>query len=136
LKGILRAIIPTAQAAVPTVTAHQYRAHSMELIAAAIRLVFVLRPALGGCLSNLSGVLRGSLFERNPYALPCLASAALAALNLLAAAVFLPESLPRERRDTHLAERFSRFELLSRGVTDRRLRLLVLVYFLFMLGFT
>src|SRR5207248_4099338 len=125
-----------AQAAVADVTAPQDRARGMGLIGAAIGLGFILGPALGGLLSNLSGVLRVSLFERNPYALPCLASAALAALNLIAAAMFLPESLPRERRGTHLAERFSRFELLSRGLTDRRLRLLVLVYFLFMLGFT
>jgi len=136
LMGIFGATIPTAQAAVADVTAPQDRARGMGLIGAAIGLGFILGPALGGLLSNLSGGLRVSLFERNPYALPCFASAALAALNLIAAAVFLPESLPRERRDTHLAERFSRFELLSRGLTDRRLRLLVLVYFLFMLGFT
>src|SRR5207245_7009831 len=132
LMGIFGATIPTAQAAVADVTAPQDRARGMGLIGAAIGFGFILGPALGGLLSNLSGVLRVSLFERNPYALPCLASAALAALNLIAAAAFLPESLPRERRDTHLAERFSRFELLSRGLTDRRLRLLVLVYFLFM----
>src|SRR5438128_10914917 len=136
LMGIFGATIPTAQAAVADVTAPQDRARGMGLIGAAIGLGFILGPALGGLLSNLSGVLRVSLFERNPYALPCLASAALAALNLIAAAVFLPESLPRERRDTHLAERFSRFELLSRGLTDRRLRLLVLAHCLFMLGFT
>src|SRR5437660_165176 len=136
LMGIFGATIPTAQAAVADVTAPQDRARGMGLLGAAIGLGFILGPALGGVLSNLSSVLRLPLFESNPYALPCLASAALAALNLIAAAVFLPESLPRERRDTHLAERFSRFELLSRWLTDRRLRLLVLVYFLFMLGFT
>src|SRR5256885_15975434 len=101
----------------------------MGLICAAIGLGFILGPALGGLLSNLSGVLRVSLFERNPYALPCLASAALAALNLIAAAVFLPESLPRERRGTPLAERVSRFELLLGGVTDPRGSLLLGVSF-------
>src|SRR5207245_2850543 len=76
LMGIFGATIPTAQAAVADVTAPQDRARGMGLIGAAIGLGFILGPALGGLLSNLSGVLRVSLFERNPYALPCLASAA------------------------------------------------------------
>jgi MFS transporter, DHA1 family, tetracycline resistance protein len=108
----------------------------MGLLGAAIGLGFILGPALGGVLSNLSSVLHLPLFEKNPYAMPCLASAALAALNLVAAAFLLPESLPRERRGSHSGERFSRISIFSRGLTDRRLRLLVLVYFLFMLGFT
>src|SRR5204863_9388569 len=41
-----------------------------------------------------------------------------------------------ERRGTNTGARLSRIALLSRGLGDRRLRLLVLVYFLFMLGFT
>src|SRR5437016_6340934 len=134
--GIFGATIPTAQAAVADVTAPQDRARGMGLIGAAIGLGFILGPALGGVLSNLSSVLRLPLFEHNPYALPCLASAALAALNLIAAAFFLPESLPHDRRGSHSGEGFSRITILSRGLTDRRLRLLVLVYFLFMLGFT
>jgi len=136
LMGIFGATIPTAQAAVADVTAPQDRARGMGLIGAAIGLGFILGPALGGVLSNLSSVLRLPLFESNPYALPCLASAALAALNLIAAAFFLPESLPHDRRGSHSGEAFSRIAILSRGLTDRRLRLLVLVYFLFMLGFT
>ena len=136
LMGIFGATIPTAQAAVADVTAPQDRARGMGLLGAAIGLGFILGPALGGVLSNLSTVIRLPLFEKNPYALPCLASAALAALNLAAAAFFLPESLSRERRGTNTGARLSRIALLSRGLGDRRLRLLVLVYFLFMLGFT
>ena len=135
LMGIFGATIPTAQAAVADVTAPQDRARGMGLIGAAIGLGFILGPALGGVLSNLSGMVHLELFERNPYALPCLASAALAALNLVAAAFFLPESLPPQNRGT-AAGRLSRVEHLVRGFSDRRLRLLVLVYFLFMLGFT
>jgi predicted MFS family arabinose efflux permease len=107
----------------------------MGLIGAAIGLGFILGPALGGVLSNLSSVVRTPLFERNPYALPCLASAALAALNLVAAAFFLPESLPRERRGEP-SQRLSRLRQLTEGLSEPRLRALVLVYFLFMLGFT
>jgi MFS family permease len=135
LMGIFGATIPTAQAAVADVTAPQDRAKGMGLIGAAIGLGFILGPALGGVLSNLSGVFRLPLFERNPYALPCLASAALAGLNLIAAAFFLPESLPRHLRGAP-ASRASRLQHLTRGLTDPGMRMLVLVYFLFMLGFT
>jgi len=136
LMGIFGATIPTAQAAVADVTAPEDRARGMGLIGAAIGLGFILGPALGGLLSNFSSVLRLPLFERNPYALPCLASAALAASNLVAAAFFLPESLPKGRRGSRIAERFSRLDQISRGLTDPRVRRLLLTYFLFMLGFT
>src|SRR6267378_2776293 len=136
LMGIFGATIPTAQAAVADVTAPEDRARGMGLIGAAIGLGFILGPALGGLLSNFSSVLRLPLFERNPYALPCLASAALAASNLVAAAFFLPESLPKERRGSRIAERFSRLDQISRGLIDPRVRRLLLTYFLFMLGFT
>jgi MFS family permease len=136
LMGIFGATIPTAQAAVADVTAPEDRARGMGLIGAAIGLGFILGPALGGVLSNLSGAFPLELFQRNPYALPCLASAALAAVNLIAAAFFLPESLPPERRGAGTGERLSRLDRLVRSLTDPRLRMLVLVYFLFMLGFT
>jgi len=136
LMGIFGATIPTSQAAVADVTRPEDRARGMGMIGAAIGLGFILGPALGGVLSNLSGVLRVPLFQQNPYALPCLASAALAALNLIAAAFFLPESLPRERRGAPSDTRYSRIEHLSRSLSDPRMRLLVIVYFLFMLGFT
>src|SRR5207248_1417036 len=48
----------------------------------------------------------------------------------------LPRSRSRERRVTNTGARLSRIALRSRGLGDRRLRLLVLVYFLFMLDFT
>src|SRR3954468_1852543 len=133
--GIFGATIPTAQAAVADVTSPQDRAKGMGLIGAAIGLGFILGPALGGVLSNLSGAVHGRLFQQNPYALPCLASAALAAVNLIAAAFFLPESLPPANRGS-LRPRLSRFRQLTVGLTEPRLRALVLVYFLFMLGFT
>jgi MFS transporter, DHA1 family, tetracycline resistance protein len=133
--GIFGATIPTVQAAVADVTSPQDRAKGMGLIGAAIGLGFILGPALGGVLSNLSGAVHGSLFQKNPYALPCLASAALAALNLLAATLFLPESVPPERRGA-VRPHLSRLRQLTHGLAEPRLRSLVLVYFLFMLGFT
>jgi DHA1 family tetracycline resistance protein-like MFS transporter len=135
LMGIFGATIPTAQAAVADVTEPHDRARGMGLIGAAIGLGFILGPALGGILAHVSGALDVELFRRNPYALPCLAAAALALLNLCAAAFFLPESLPHELRGT-APSRASRLQQLSQGLTDPRLRTLVLIYFLFILGFT
>src|SRR2546423_2815623 len=85
LMGIFGATIPTAQAAVADVTEPHDRARGMGMIGAAIGLGFIFGPALGGILAHLST-------WKNPYALPCLAAAGLAALNLVAAAFFLPES--------------------------------------------
>ena len=135
LMGIFGATIPTAQAAVADVTKPEDRARGMGLIGAAIGLGFILGPALGGILAHLSSALNVELFRRNPYALPCLAAAALALVNLCAAAFLLPESLPLELRGT-APVRASRLQQLSQGLTDPRLRRLVLTYFLFMLGFT
>ena len=132
--GIFGATIPTAQAAVADVTAPENRARGMGLIGAAIGLGFILGPALGGILAHLSGALPFALFRRNPYALPCLAAAALALCNLVAAAFFLPESLPKALRNSS-PRRASRLQQLSTGLSDPRLRTLVLIYFLFMLGF-
>ena len=126
--GIFGATIPTAQAAVADVTEPGDRARGMGLIGAAIGLGFILGPALGGILAHLST-------GKNPYALPCLAAAGLAALNLLAAAFFLPESLPDHLKKAPPV-RASRIEQISQGLSDPRLRVLVLIYFLFMLGFT
>lgn len=132
--GIFGATIPTAQAAVADVTAPENRARGMGLIGAAIGLGFILGPALGGILAHLSSALPFELFRRNPYALPCLAAAALALVNLIAAAFFLPESLSKELRNSS-PRRASRMQQLSTGLSDPRLRILVLIYFLFMLGF-
>ena len=126
--GIFGATIPTAQAAVADVTEPHDRARGMGMIGAAIGLGFIFGPALGGILAQLST-------GKNPYALPCLAAAGLAALNLIAAAFFLPESLHPDLRNA-APVRASRIEQLSRGLADPRLRILVLIYFLFTLGFT
>jgi DHA1 family tetracycline resistance protein-like MFS transporter len=133
--GIFGATIPTAQAAVADVTSPQDRAKGMGLIGAAIGLGFILGPALGGVLSNLSHVVHVALFQKNPYALPCLASAALASLNLAAAAFLLPESLSPENRGK-VRPRLSRLRQFTHGLAEPRLRALVITYFLFMLGFT
>jgi len=131
--GIFGATISTAQAAVADVTAPEHRARGMGLIGAAIGLGFILGPALGGVLVDLAP--RTEPFLHNPYAFPCLAAAGLALLNLIAAAFFLPECLPAALRAKPLP-RASRLGQLARGLEQPRLRALIAILFLFMLGFT
>ena len=135
LMGMFSATIPTAQAAVADVTLPKDRARGMGLIGAAIGLGFILGPAAGGVLADLSHRLPIEWFHKNPYALPSLAAAALALCNLIAAFFVLPESLPDAVRLSP-RPRTSRFAAIAQGLADPRVRSLVILYFLFLLGFT
>ena len=86
IDGISGANISTAQAYIADVTPPEERSRSMGLIGAAFGLGFIVGPALGGALSNLS------------LAAPFYFAAALAACNAVALYFFLPESLTAERR--------------------------------------
>lgn len=138
LMGIFGATISTAQAAVADLTTPANRAKGMGVIGAAIGLGFIFGPSLSGMLAPLSLPLghalgaHGTLFLENPYALPSLAAALLALVNLCAAALFLPESLPP---NLEVRARESRLAQLRRGLVNPSLRALVLILFLFTLGF-
>ncbi len=80
--GACAATISTAQAYVADTTEESKRAHAMGMIGAAFGLGFVLGPAVGGLLGAVS--LRT----------PVLFAAALTFINLIFAAVWLPESHP------------------------------------------
>ncbi len=124
LAGIAGASIPTAQAYIADSTTLENRAKGMGIIGAAFGLGFVLGPAAGGLLSGaaapiarfLGGPL-GALFLKNPYALPSLAAAALALINLIAAFFLLPESLTPELRERARHHRPGRFQNLRDGLT-------------------
>jgi len=87
LDGLLGGNISLAQAYITDVTDEQNRSRGLGLVGASFGLGFIFGPALGGTLS-----------AGDNYSLPALAAAALSALNLLGALVWLPESLPPERR--------------------------------------
>jgi DHA1 family tetracycline resistance protein-like MFS transporter len=87
LDGLLGGNISLAQAYITDVTDEQNRARGLGLVGASFGLGFIFGPALGGTLS-----------AGDNYSLPALAAAALSALNLLGVLVWLPESLPSERR--------------------------------------
>lgn len=93
-----------ARAYITDVTDEESRAKGLGLIGAAFGLGFIIGPAMGGTLSNWG--YAASLFAGvglSRYAIPAFAAVALAALNLVGVVLYLPESLPPEKR-TKLAE--------------------------------
>ena len=87
LDGFLGGNVSLAQAYITDSTTKENRAQGLGLIGAAFGLGFIFGPALGGVLS-----------AGGNYALPAFAAAGLAALNLVGALFWLPESLPPEKR--------------------------------------
>ncbi|EIN05792.1 MFS general substrate transporter [Punctularia strigosozonata HHB-11173 SS5] len=67
-------------------------------------LGFVVGPLVGGLLANPGErwiMFSSKLWKTYPYALPCLATAALATLALLAGSLILKETLPAKRSAEH-----------------------------------
>jgi MFS family permease len=89
IDGISGGNISTAQAYLADITAPEDRARAMGLIGAAFGLGFMIGPAIGGIMSQIS------------LGAPFYFAGALATLNALFIAIRLPESLPPEHRDKH-----------------------------------
>jgi len=85
--GLTGGNITVVRAYITDVTDEQNRTRGMGLIGAAFGLGFIIGPALGGMLS-----------AGEQYAIPGFAAAGLAALNFVSVLLWLPESLPAERR--------------------------------------
>ncbi|PWU10795.1 MAG: tetracycline resistance MFS efflux pump [Verrucomicrobia bacterium] len=85
--------IATAQACIADITPKDQRSKSMGLVGAAFGLGFVLGPAIGGALS-------AHVFPSAPYYF----AAVLAFCNAICVVLFLPETLPMERR-IHVGEK-------------------------------
>ncbi len=88
IDGLTGGNISVVRAYITDVTDDENRTRGMGLIGAAFGMGFVFGPALGGLLST---------GER--YALPAFVAATLAALNFIAVYLWLPESLPADRRN-------------------------------------
>jgi len=90
LSGITSSSMPTANAYISDVTPPEKRAKAFGIFGAASGIGFVLGPAIGGWLGDV-----------NPR-LPFWVAAAFSLLNATYGLFVLPESLPRERRQTEL----------------------------------
>lgn len=84
--GITGGSISTAQAYIADITPPEDRARGLGMLGAAFGLGFMLGPAIGGILSNVS------------LSAPAFAAAALIFGNVIFGYFKLPESLPAERR--------------------------------------
>jgi DHA1 family tetracycline resistance protein-like MFS transporter len=123
LTGIAGAVYGPAMAYVADVTPPEKRAHSFGLIGAMFGLGFILGPALGGFLGELS--------PRAPF----FAAAILAALNFLYGALVLPESLPVHRRRPFSLARANPLGTLTAFRDQRRVLGVMLVAFFWQLAF-
>ncbi len=118
--GIAGANIPTAQAYIADVTTPENRAKGMGLVGAAFGLGFIFGPAIGGILSHFG-----------PSA-PMWVASALCGANLVAAYFLLPES----RSVDSTRRTLGRMEALHRAMADRRLILLLALYFIVTAAFS
>lgn len=86
--GLMAGNFGVASAMIADITTPQNRARGMGLIGAAFGSGIILGPMLGGLLSG----------ERASFTLPCIVAGGMSLLAILAAAFFLQESLPKEKR--------------------------------------
>jgi DHA1 family tetracycline resistance protein-like MFS transporter len=100
IDGLLGGNISLAQAYISDVTDEENRAKGLGLVGASFGLGFIFGPALGGTLS-----------AGDNYALPAFVAAGLAAVNLIGVLIWLPESLPREKRQERATSSRSAFSL-------------------------
>ncbi|HOU14209.1 MAG TPA: MFS transporter [Anaerolineae bacterium] len=126
LDGLVGGNISLARAYITDVTDEKNRARGLGIIGAAFGLGFIVGPAMGGFLSRFG------------YNVPALVAAGLSALNLLAVALWLPESLSPERRAEarkHPGTRFS-FRLLGEALQRPCVGPLLHISLLYSLAFT
>jgi DHA1 family tetracycline resistance protein-like MFS transporter len=121
--GIAGGSLSTASAYIADVSKPEERTKNFTLIGMAWGLGLILGPAMGAALSQIS------------LETPAFIAAALSLLNLLLGFFFLPESLPRERRETAPIHANDLNPLVSIGEMARKpglgLQLLVLCLFNF-----
>ncbi len=97
IAGITGASFSTANAYIADITPPEKRAQNFGMVGAAFGIGFIIGPAIGGLLGQIS--------ERLPF----FAAAGLAFLNFLYGYFILPESLPKENRRPFDIKRASPF---------------------------
>ncbi|MGA9400091.1 MFS transporter [Haladaptatus sp.] len=144
LAGVMGGNIATAQAYVADITPPEDRAKGLGLIGAAFGLGFVFGPALGGIFSSdaVLSFARTSLPAFVPitqFSLPSFVAAVICGVNLVVAAVVLPETRERQEEsddETPSHDRESRLKRLARAFSNPELAGLIASFFLLSLAFS
>jgi DHA1 family tetracycline resistance protein-like MFS transporter len=99
LDGVAGGNVSLARAYVSDITTDAHRAQGLGLIGAAFGFGFVIGPAIGGTLSNLS---RAAVWMEaaglSRFSIPALAAVGISLVNLIGVFFFLPESLQNRKR--------------------------------------
>jgi MFS family permease len=119
--GLMAGNFGVASAMMADITTPKNRARGMGLIGTAFGLGIIFGPMIGGLLSGDSA----------SFTLPCIFAGVMSVLAIFAAAVFLKESLPREKRLAHREQQRSGQRLSLYGLLQQTgNRLLLLQYVL------
>jgi MFS family permease len=118
--GLMAGNFGVGSAMMADITTPENRARGMGLTGAAFGLGLVLGPLLGGVLSGDDG----------SFMLPCLVAGVMSVSAIVAAAVFLPESLSPERRAAHREQQKNQTESIYQMLKRTSNRLLVFQYVL------
>jgi len=124
LDGLVGGNISLAQAYIADVTTEHERSKGMGILGAAFGFGFILGPAIGGTLVTI-----------NPQ-YPAYAAAVLTLINLIGL-IFLPESLPVEKR--HCESDRSLFVIITRlleCIRQQRVALILWFRFIYLVVFT
>jgi MFS family permease len=105
LGGVMAGNVSVGTAAIADVTTPEKRSRGMALVGIAFGLGFILGPALGGWLSlyDITAMHRGAIaYGMNPFSICATAAFALAVLNFIWVLKRFPETLPVEKRASHM----------------------------------
>ena len=144
MAGVFNGNIAVARAYIGDVSTPKQLASRMGLIGAAFGLGFTVGPFLGGELSSPAerwGIFADTIFETNPYLLPCILASVLSIFSLLLAFKYLPESLHPESRTKRPKQSWGDTMKrtganVKRMLATKNIGSLMWVTFLYMFGFT
>lgn len=121
--GITGGVAPTAQAYIADISAPEDRAKNFGLTGAAFGLGFILGPAIGGALANIS------------LNLPVFVAGTIALLNFILGWFVLPESLDPEHRRPFTRRDLNPISQLSDLLKNPQIQGLVIGFFIFNFAF-
>ena len=144
LSGAGNGNIAVTRAYIGDISEPEMVARRMGMIGAAFGLGFMFGPFVGGVLSDpargIGGAFDTAFWTQYPYLLPCLFSSTMSLIAFFLAFTQLPESLPAESRTHSDVSPLARLGGIATSLGSV-LRLptistLVVIHFLFLLGFT